>query len=421
MFAVQKDLAVFLALLFRLIALPVIILLFVYNLRRLLFSFTTIFSGKTTSHLVSQPEGQKTIPDVLILAPCRDEEKMIPGLCQALARLNYPSDQVCVVLVDDNSQDHTRLVMEEYAQSKPGWHVLSIQKSEGKASALNTALADFSFGDIILVYDADHRPEADSLRRIVEYFQDMRVAGVSGRTVPANPLASPSTYYATVESYIHQMVTMRAKDRLDLAPALLGSNCAYRRTCLDACGGFRRGALLEDSDLTLAFYRAGFRIRFAEYAVAYHQVPETVRGYLKQHMRWGRGFNDVSQNYGLALLREKRLPVRQRIELFLFTTGYLDRIALAGAGLLSVLSLLLHPYFQFPYWVLYIALITPFIQIVAMFIEQRAPVAFWRRFPWVPVFFLLDIYAALRSMADSLMNRPRVWAKTERVNAGDGI
>lgn len=399
--------------LIRLTALAVALVLAVYNLRRILFSLTMLFSpgpakqddtGSTTWYL----------PDVLILVPCRDEEKMVPGLCESLAGLDYPPEKRRIVLIDDGSQDQTRAAFEAYSRGKAGWSVLSTPENLGKARALNAAIEKISFGEIIYIYDADHRPQPDSLLRAMRYFQDPRVAGVSGRTIPSNTLASPTAYYSTVESYVHQMITMRAKDRLDLAPALLGSNCGYRRAHLAACGGFRNGALLEDSDLTLAFYQSGYRIRFAEDAVAYHQVPVTVEGYLKQHMRWGRGFNDVSKNYSTRLWKNVSLPGPLQVELFLFSTGYLDRIALMGAAGLSVLSAIFQPLFYFPRSVLYFALATPFIQILALFFEQRLPIAMWQRLPWIPIFFVLDIYAAVRSSLDTLLNRPRVWSRTER-------
>jgi len=254
------------------------------------------------------------------------------------------------------------------------------------------------------------------LRRAVRYFDDAQVAGVSGRLLPSNPQASPSAYYSTVEGYIHQMVTMRAKDRLGLAPALLGSNCGYRRTILAECGGFREGALLEDSDLTLTFYRAGYRVRFMQDAIAYHQVPETIDSYLKQHTRWGRGYNDVTRNHAVALIRSGHLPLPLRAELLLFAVGYLDRVALVGAAMLTLLSYWNRHLFYFPGGILYFALITPLAQIVALFAEQRASRAMWLRLPLVPLFFALDIIAALWAMADSLLSRTRVWTKTARSN-----
>lgn len=395
------------------VALTSTALLLIYNLRRIIFSFTILLPPKKTYYPAPRHTGQ-TLPNVLILVACRDEAEMVPGLCNALEYLNYPKEYLQVVLVDDGSRDQTGALFEKFVRGKSGWHSLTLSQNVGKASALNIALERFSFGDIIYIYDADHRPVPDSLKRAVHYFEDECVGGVSGRTIPSNSIASPSAYYSTIENMVHQMVTMRAKERLGLAPAILGSNCGYRRIALNACGGFRPGALLEDSDLTISFYQHGYRICFAEDAVAYHQVPETVSGYLKQHVRWGRGFNEISKNHLNALLDDSHLPPLLKLELALFATGYLDRIALISALSLVVLQKLSGNLFYFPIWILYFALITPFIQIITLLVEQRSPISMWQRLLYVPIFFCLDIYAALRSAIDTLLNRPQVWSKTER-------
>jgi cellulose synthase/poly-beta-1,6-N-acetylglucosamine synthase-like glycosyltransferase len=336
-------------------------------------------------------------------------------MARALARLDYPRDRVQIVLIDDGSVDRTRALVRELEAEEPNVHGLEIPYSVGKARALNTALARFSFGEIIYIFDADHRPRPDAVRAAMGYFGDPRVAGVTGRTIPSNALASPGAYYTTVESLVNQMITMRAKDRLDLAPAMLGSNCAYRRSALEECGGFPAGALLEDSDLTLRLSRAGYHLRFAEDSVALQQVPQTASGYLRQHARWGRGFYDIARAHVPALTRQPNLRVVLRAELLMFALGYLDRLALLGGGVLAVLSLLIPRTVRFPRRVLYLALATPFAQIIALFVEQRVGAAMWLRLPLIPLYFALDVLAALRALLDSMLNRARVWTTTERV------
>jgi 1,2-diacylglycerol 3-beta-glucosyltransferase len=392
--------------------LPVVAILLVFNIRRLIFTLAILPGSDqgSTSTLLGPPY----LPDVLILVPCRDEVALIPDLCQALSRIDYPSEKLQVVLIDDGSVDGTGQSMEEQSANRPGWHVLKFAKNRGKAVSLNSALACFSFGEIIYIFDADHRPKADVIWRAAGYFFAPRVAAVTGFTQVMNPVASPSAFYSTVESYVNQLVTIRAKDRLGLAPALLGSNCAYRREPLIACGGFRDGALSEDSDLTVTFYRAGYRVRFMEDAVSYQQVPQSMEGYVKQHIRWGRGLNDVARVHSLETLKDQKLPWALRLELLLFTAGYLDRLALMSAILLAGLSYLLEgPLFPLLLIILF-SLAMPLVQIVVLFLRERVDIAMWVRLPLVPIFFAIDIFAAMRAMCDSLLNQPRLWSKTER-------
>lgn len=390
-----------------------ITILVVFNLRRILFTIAAV-RAKGPRESRDHTGSEDYWPEILVLIPCRNEEGMIPGLSDALSALDYPTNRLQVAWIDDGSHDGTLAKMEKTAKGRPGWHVLHIPNNLGKASALNQALASFHFGELLYVLDADHRPSSTALKRAVGYFEDPVVAGISGFTQVANTHLTPSVYYATVESRINQLVTMRAKDSLDLAPALLGSNCLYRRDRLVECGGFRPGAFSEDSDLTLTFYEAGYRVRFAEDVLSYHQAPPTVQGYLKQHIRWGRGLNDVSKLHTRNILRNSRLRLPLRIELLIFSTGYLDRIALLGAAFLSLVSWLSRGAVHFPYGIFLFALVTPFFQIITLFVERRAPAEMWIRLPLIPLFFALDVYAALRALVETIISGARVWTETER-------
>jgi len=400
------------AVLLWLIAAPVAAILLVFTLRRIIFMFAILQTASQDNQAVASDPGR--LPHVLILVPCRDEVEMIPDLCRSLSQLDYPRERLKVVLIDDASTDGTGRVMEQIAVW-PGWHVLKFSPNMGKARALNVALDQFPFGEIIYVLDADHRPDSQALRQAVRYFEAPAVAAMTGFTRVSNPLASLSAFYSTVESYTNQLVTIRGKDRLGLAPSLLGSNCGYRRETLLAFGGFRAGALSEDSDLTVTFHRAGYITRFAPDAISYQQVPQSLDGYLKQHIRWGRGLNDVAKSHRAAFLMDRKLSLPLRLELLLFTAGYLDRLAL-----MSAVFLLFVAYFVSSTLVLFLlgvtllSLLTPLAQIAALFFKERMDMAMWIRLPLVPVFFIFDIFAALRAMSETLLNRPRLWTKTRR-------
>jgi hypothetical protein len=78
------------------------------------------------------------------------------------------------------------------------------------------------------------------------------------------------------------------------------------------------------------------------------------------------------------------------------------------------LSLLNPRLFPFPHEVLYLALLTPLAQIIALFAEQRASRAMWLRLPLVPLFLAVDLLAVAQAMTNSLLHRERVWTRTAR-------
>lgn len=450
------------------------IVLLLFNARRLLFLLVAAWSVNGERSAVSGQRsvvsGQRSAPGasspltahrspltVLILTSLRNEAASLPGLLDALLALNSPGGGLTIGLIDDGSTDETGHLVDAAAARYA--HVVGLHNptSLGKAAALNAGLQRWPQGQIVVVYDADARPEPSSLGRIVAAFDDPVVAAAGGLIRPANGLASPAATYGAIERLVHQQVTLRAKDRLRLAPAILGSHCAYRRSDLEAVGGFPAGALLEDSFLTMALASRGRLIRFLPDAIASDQVPETLAGYWRQHVRWGRGFHDVARCTGpiLAGVAPSPSSLRQRsnrrspqpavcsqqpaavghppagllrLELRLFSLGYLDRLALlAGIGLLAVQRWQpgaaarrnrRHPPGSASMAALAglvgLNVLLPYAQISLVLLTERAGLAWWLRLPLAPLFFGVDLGAAVWSALLSLIGQPQVWTATER-------
>ncbi len=378
------------------------ILLF-FTARRWLFTVLALFQAHPAAARQLVPESP--LPLLLLLVPVRNEREALPGLLSALDRLDYPVPRLTLVFIDDGSTDGSAGLIRRWAAGRQNWHLLRLEQNVGKAKALNFGLANFSQADLVVIYDADERPRPDSLAYLVASFSDGAVGAVSGRRTVANGVATPAAGYVAFESLVHQLVTMQAKDKLNLAPAILGSNCAYRRIALEQVGFFRPGVLLEDTDLTLKLVRAGWQTRFEPRAVSYHAAPETAAGYWRQHTRWARGFNEVAKAQAGSVMLDQQLSPLLRLELLAFSVGYLDRLALLAGGGLLVLGRAgrLLP------WSLGLSLLTPLLQIVAALRIGREPPAMWGRIIWVPLFFSLDVAMAAAGLWRTLKQSPKIW------------
>ncbi len=363
-------------------------------------------------------------PRVLILVPCHNEAASLPALCAALDQLIYPRDQLRICLIDDGSTDDTLARAHAWAANRVGGQVHALAHNVGKAQALNLAWHAVTTGpdafpaEQLIIYDADHRPAPASLQALVAPLADPRVAGVSGQMRVVNGRASPAAFYAMLESHVHQFITMRAKDRLGLAPALLGANCAYRLSALAAVGGFRAGSLLEDSDLTLALTLGGWRTRWAEASRSEHRAPVSLRGYLQQHWRWNRGFHQVVGQRLSGVWANAQLAVSLKLELTFFALGYADRLALLGGALLTLLSFVWPALFWFPRWVWLVYFGVPALEMLAaLYLAGEAFTLYWR-LVYVPFFFALDVAVAALSNLVTVVGRPFTWGASERPAAG---
>ena len=380
--------------------------LLLFTLRRWLFLLAVLWPDCRGS---SEAEKSVTWPAVLLLVPVRNERAGLAELVQALRGLDYPAERLELIFIDDGSTDGSGEILQAAVADRQNWCLLRLEHNLGKAAALNAALDSTRPGEVVVIYDADECPQSDALRRLVSRFCGPAIGGVSGRRAVLNPLAGPAATYTTFEGLVHQLITMQAKDRLKLAPAILGSNCAYRRSALVQAGGFKTGALLEDTDLTLSLARAGWQTRFEPQAVSYHTVPTTLAGYWRQHTRWARGFNDAARDQAIAILLDHRLAWPLRLELLLFALGYLDRLAVAAGSLLLLFGRAKRPLT----WLLPFALLTPLAQTIAALKLEQAPAALWTRLIWLPFFLLLDVAMAVAGLWNALRQAPRHWEERQ--------
>ena len=101
-------------------------------------------------------------PLVSVLIPARNEERSIAGCVRSILEQDYPSFEVLVL--DDQSSDGTRTILESMAISAPALRVIHGEPPSGDQVGKNWAcsqLAHQARGELLLFTDADtyHRPD----------------------------------------------------------------------------------------------------------------------------------------------------------------------------------------------------------------------------------------------------------------------
>jgi cellulose synthase/poly-beta-1,6-N-acetylglucosamine synthase-like glycosyltransferase len=72
-------------------------------------------------------------------------------------------------------------------------------------------------------------------------------------------------------------------------PTVPGAIGAFRALALTEVGGFSDDTLAEDTDLTMALQRAGWRIVYEPRAIAFTEVPQGLHDLWRQRYRWSYG------------------------------------------------------------------------------------------------------------------------------------
>ncbi|WP_448383806.1 glycosyltransferase [Desulfosoma sp.] len=224
-------------------------------------------------------------PPVSVLIAAYNEAKVIQDTLASVVESDYPNE-LEVVVVDDGSRDETAELVAAMAAKDPRIRLLR-QANRGKAAALARGLAAVR-QDIVVTLDADTRFRSDTIRRLVEPFADRRVAAVSGQARVGNQ----RSFLARCQALEYQCgfhLDRRAYDLLHCITVVPGAVSALRKSAVIEAGGFSSDTLAEDTDLTLSLHRLRRSVVYVPEAVAWTEVPETLRGLVKQRFRWAFG------------------------------------------------------------------------------------------------------------------------------------
>lgn len=226
--------------------------------------------------------GPPVTEPVSVVVPAYNEKENIAAAVTSIVIGDYPS--VEVVVVDDGSTDGTASIVEHLRL--PNVRVIRVPNG-GKSAALNIGIAAARHGLIILV-DADTVFDRTSIRALVQPFADAGVGAVAGNVKVTNRDGLIGKWQH-IEYVIGFNLDRRLYDVLGCMPTVPGAIGAFRRRALADAGGVSDRTLAEDTDLTMAVTRAGWRVVFEPSAVAHTEAPSTLRQLWRQRYRWSYG------------------------------------------------------------------------------------------------------------------------------------
>ncbi|MEU9285040.1 glycosyltransferase [Streptomyces sp. NPDC048275] len=259
---------------------------------------------------------------VSVLVPAYNEAKCIENTVRSLMASEHPIE---VLVIDDGSSDGTARIVEDLGL--PNVRVVR-QLNAGKPAALNRGLANARY-DIIVMMDGDTVFEPATVRELVQPFADLRVGAVAGNAKVGNR-DSLIGAWQHIEYVMGFNLDRRMYDLLRCMPTIPGAVGAFRRSALERVGGMSDDTLAEDTDITMAMHRDGWRVVYAEKARAWTEAPESVQQLWSQRYRWSYGTMQAIWKHRGAIV--ERGP-----------SGRFGRVGLPLVSLFMVLAPLLAP------------------------------------------------------------------------------
>jgi glycosyltransferase involved in cell wall biosynthesis len=209
-----------------------------------------------------------------------------------------------VLIVDNNSKDQTREVVEDFCLRHPRRFRYLFEHQQGLSYARNAGVREAG-GDVLAFTDDDVTLEPTWLWNLTSILLDGEYAGSGGRIL-AEQAFVPPRWLPVHERYALAPLTIfdGGPDSFELTDAPFGANMAFQKTMFEKHGVFRtdlgrcgEGMLSnEDTEFGLRLLAAGERLRYEASAVVYHPVTEN-RMQKKYFLAWwfGKGRANIRQ------------------------------------------------------------------------------------------------------------------------------
>ncbi|MER6219574.1 bifunctional polysaccharide deacetylase/glycosyltransferase family 2 protein [Streptomyces sp900105755] len=222
---------------------------------------------------------------VSVIVPAYNEKECIANTLESLAQSTHPIE---VIVVDDGSTDGTSEIARAAADKlgMPNVRVIR-QENAGKPAALNNGVRNASY-DIVVMMDGDTVFEPDTVRHLVQPFADPEVGAVAGNAKVGNRNTVIGAWQH-IEYVMGFNLDRRMYDLLRCMPTIPGAIGAFRREAVLGVGGMSEDTLAEDTDITIAMHRAGWRVVYQEHAKAWTEAPGSLKQLWSQRYRWSYG------------------------------------------------------------------------------------------------------------------------------------
>ena len=362
------------------------------------------------------------LPMYTVLVPCYREANVIPQVLSNIEKLDYPRSKIQVLLLLE--EDDIESIEAAKSTATPDYMrivVVPDGKPRTKARACNVGLS-LARGELLVIYDAEDRPEAAQLRDVVDRFDELGPEFVC--------LQARLNYFNSTQNFLTRMFTLEYSlwfdylllgvDKLGLPMPLGGTSNHFRVRALRELGGWDPYNVTEDADLGIRSMALGYKVGTIESTTWEEACPE-VRAWIRQRTRWIKGYMMTTTVHTRSVRQLKKTTGWRGItSLILFIGGtpatfLINPIVLAW-GLYGVFGLPL-PNFHL---VGPITALNTFSLIFGNSIMIALSImAIRRRRQWSlvgyallnPVYWLLHSFAAWRALVQ-LIRKPSEWEKT---------
>lgn len=236
-------------------------------------------------------------PTASFVIPCKNEEASIEHTIRMCFGAYYPGEKLEVIVVNDGSTDGTLPVLRRLQQEFPRLTVVDWPVNRGKRQAMGEGFR-LAIGEIVVQLDSDSYIDPITFPKLIEPFRNPRIGAVCAHADPQNAEENQLTRMQAAYYFVSFRILKAAESTFLAVFCCSGCSSAYRRSVvLPILDEWLQERFLglpvtwgDDRALTNWVLRRDYKTIYTDEARAYTIVPNRLRKFLKQQVRWKKGW-----------------------------------------------------------------------------------------------------------------------------------
>jgi chlorobactene glucosyltransferase len=260
----------------------------------------------------------EALPFVSIIVPTRNEQDNIERCLVSLMKQSYPTTNVEIIVVDDNSTDNTLIKMKKVQQKYPRLKIIELKDKPdnwtGKTWASEKGYLESRYS-ILLFVDADCYYEKNCLLSAISYMLEEEIDVITGF-----PFIELRDFWSKISMPLWKFMSItfgknasNVNDPKSKVAYLMGCFFMIKRNVFENVGTFRsvRNAIQEDEALGIRIKQLGYKLRLV-------QMNNLI------HALWSRDLSTLWHGIGRTIdpmiLKEKRNVIINFFAIFFMIT-----------------------------------------------------------------------------------------------------
>jgi poly-beta-1,6-N-acetyl-D-glucosamine synthase len=327
----------------------------------ILYSILVLGTKKKKSYMamlnsaINAPINRESLPRVTVLVPAYNEEVTMHNKIKNIADLEYPSEKISVLVLDDCSTDETRTISEaSFKEFKVNGKVISNPQRSGVNVSYNNAFPQVT-SEYVMTTDADARIPSNSLLKAMKVMlSDQKIGAVAAKMVPLYEKQTLATRAAEAYATTYDSMLVAESSLFSTFPG--STSCLLMRT--KAFSEIPPSYGSSDGNISLGIIKNGFKFLLAPNISYLEPITQNAPEQRRQKIRRATRLIQ-STLFHFKSFRDKNFGVFGQV---IFPLRFLmmtlcPMLTIAAIILFFVISILMVPYVFIIFFILAIAIL----------------------------------------------------------------